>query len=117
MEKLAQFIGAYATLFLTGAVTGTLLALLLTWTWAGRYGPALRARYTRAADWLHRSSWMRKLHSKAPALERVSLRTAVVSRPLASAAFDGTTTLSPGACAYGASTESLWCSGVRTPPP
>ncbi len=46
-----------------------------------------------------------------------SLRTAVVSRPLASAAFDGTTTLRPGACAYGASTESLWCSGVRTPPP
>ena len=46
-----------------------------------------------------------------------SLRIAVASRPLASAAFDGTTTFSPGVCAYGASTESAWCSGVRTPPP
>ena len=44
-------------------------------------------------------------------------RTALASSPFASAAVDGTTTLMPGVCVYGASTESAWCSGVRTPPP
>lgn len=82
MEELAQFVGAYAALFLTGALVATLLTLLLVWTWGGRYGPRLQQYYFRAADWLHRSSLMRALHARAPALERYSLRTAIVWIPL-----------------------------------
>lgn len=82
MENLAQFIGAYAVLLLTGTWFATLLTLLLAWTWGGRYGRTLQQHYYRAADWLHRSRPMRALHARAPALERVSLRTAIVWIPL-----------------------------------
>lgn len=82
MENLAQFIGAYAVLLLAGTWFATLLTLLLVWTWARRHGRTLQHHYYRAADWLHRSSPMRALHARAPALERVSLRTAMVWIPL-----------------------------------
>ena len=44
-------------------------------------------------------------------------RIALASSPLASAAVDGTDHLQPGRVRVRASTESAWCSGVRTPPP
>ena len=84
MVELAQFVAAYALLLLLGVIAGGLLALLLVWSWAGRYGPALGARYVRAANRLGGSRWMALLYRKAPWLRRMSLHAPLVWLPLLS---------------------------------
>jgi undecaprenyl-diphosphatase len=71
MEKLAQFVATYATVLLAAVVVATLLTLLLVWTWAGRYGPALRTRYARAAQALGKARWLPSLYASTPWLRRV----------------------------------------------
>lgn len=84
MEELAQFVAAYALLLLLGVVAGGLLALLLAWSWAGRYGPLAGARYTQIAKRLRESPWIALIGRKAPWLARMPVRTRLVWLPLAS---------------------------------
>jgi undecaprenyl-diphosphatase len=84
MVELAQFVAAYALLLLLGVITGGLLALLLVWSWAGRYGPVLGARYAQTADRLRDTRWMALVRRKAPWLQRMSPRTPLVWLPLSS---------------------------------
>ena len=85
MHDLAQYIGAYATLLLAGIVVATLLTLLLFRTWAGRYGPLLRAVYARIAKALGNASWLPSLYARAPWLRRLAaLPAPLVVIPLAS---------------------------------
>src|SRR5687767_14389815 len=84
MVELAQFVAAYALLLLLGVIAGGLLALLLVWSWAGRYGPVLGARYTQAAHRLRDTRWMALIRDKAPWLQRMSPRASLVWLPLSS---------------------------------
>ena len=69
-------------MLLLGVIAGRLLALLLVWGWAGRYGPGLGARSVRAASWLGSSRWLALVYRKAPWLQRMSLRAPLVWLPL-----------------------------------
>lgn len=84
MVELAQFVAAYALLLLLGVIAGGLLALLLVWSWAGRYGPALGARYAHTAHRLSSTRWMALVRHKAPWLQRMSPRAPLVWLPLSS---------------------------------
>ena len=85
MVELAQFVAAYALLLLLGVIAGGLLALLLVWSWAGRYGPTLLSRYSNVAGRLGESRWLALIFRKAPWLRRItSLRARLVWLPLSS---------------------------------
>ena len=83
LHDLAYLAGAHAPLVLAAAIVCPLVALLLAWTWAARYGPRLQRRYARLSDWMHATRALQALHRRAPALERFSLRTAFLWIPLA----------------------------------